>query len=115
MKEYTNGLLVYCQMPFKEEEYKAVRTESTNLVHKALLNLEKVLWDQNYPLAVSYIGGSCKLCKNGCAADHCRNPYLSRIPIEATGINLITTLKKVGIEIAFPVTDCLSRYGLLLW
>lgn len=115
MKEYTNGLLVYCQMPFKKEEFNDVRTESTNLVHKALLSLEKVLWEQNYPLAVSYIGGSCKLCENDCAADHCRNPYLSRIPIEATGINLISTLKQVGIEIKFPVTECLSRYGLLLW
>lgn len=115
MKEYHNGLLVYSQMVFKKDEFDDVRTKSTNLVHKALLHLEKVLWEHNYPLAVSYIGGSCKLCKGECDSEHCRNPYLSRIPIEATGINLIASLKKAGLDIKFPVTDCLTRYGLLLW
>lgn len=113
--EYKNALLVYCQMPVPPEDFEEVRFRSTEKVHKALLHLEQVLREHNKPMVVSFIGGSCKLCKKGCAADRCRNPYLARIPIEATGVNLVKSLHKVGVDIKFPVTDILKRYGLLLW
>ncbi len=114
-EEYKNGLVIYCKMSFNRKEFTEVRYKSTNLVHKALLHLEKVLFDHNVPMAVSFIGGSCKLCKNECAVDKCRNPYTARIPIEAVGINVVSSFRKIGIEIKFPVTDVLNRYGLLLW
>ena len=40
---------------------------------------------------------------------------MARIPMEATGINVIKTLKEVGYDINFPIEDSLSRVGLLLW
>jgi predicted metal-binding protein len=113
--EYENAMLVYTYMSFTESDYNEVRTASTVKIHKALLYLEKVLLDNNISTALSLIGGSCKLCKTGCPQDKCNNPYQSRIPMEATGINVVTTAKKVGINIKFPVTDSLHRCGLILW
>jgi len=114
--EYKNGLLVYCKFDnIKEEEFPEIRKKSTNLLHKELLKLEKICWNNNLPMAISFIGGGCKLCKNGCADDKCRNPYLARIPLEATGINVIKSLEKIEIDVSFPVKETLCRYGLLLF
>jgi predicted metal-binding protein len=114
-QEYKNGLVVHCRMPFTNEDFAAIRSKSTNQVHKALLHLERVLLNNNIPMAISFIGGSCKLCKNECSLDKCRNPYDARIPLEALGVNVVSSLAKVGIHIEFPVVDTICRYGLLLW
>jgi predicted metal-binding protein len=96
-------------------DFDSIRTNSTNELHRSLLKAEKVLWERNQVMAVSLIGGSCKLCKNGCGIDKCNNPDLARIPIEALGINVIKTVENIGIDVTFPITDKLYRIGLLLW
>jgi len=112
--EYANLGIVGITMNIKNN-FNDVRIESTNKLHKALLMLEKELWEGNNPLATSFIGGSCKLCKDGCASDKCRQPAKARIPIEAIGINVIESLKNIDIDVAFPIKNKLSRYGMLLW
>ena len=113
--EYDHTLLVYCRMSFTKENFTTVRRDSTNLVHRTLLEAEKRLWENNYPLAISFIGGSCKLCVQGCDPHRCRHPTLARIPIEATGVNVIKTAATVGLSIDFPPQDYLFRVGLLGW
>lgn len=114
--EYENGLIIYGNFRFRtEEEFADIRTESTNLIHKAALYSEKILCDLNVSTAISFIGGSCKLCKRDCATAGCANPYHSRIPVEALGINLISSLKKIDIDIKFPVIDSFKRIGFILW
>lgn len=108
-------ILYYLKKDIKEKEFESIRSESTNVLHKKLLEMEKICWDNNSPMAVSFIGGSCKLCKNGCSPDRCRLPYMARIPIEATGVNVIESLKRVGIDIKFPPKDTLGRYGVLFF
>ena len=102
-------------MDFNEENYADIRNESTYKLHKALLHLESFLYNNNISTALSFIGGSCKLCKNGCPSDKCNNPYQSRMPMEAVGINVIKTAELVGLKITFPVVDSLYRCGLILW
>jgi len=115
INEYVNCVVVYCSMPFNKGDYSEVRVNSSNLLHRTLLKLENVLRENNHPLALSLIGGSCKLCKSGCNLINCNTPNLARIPLEATGINVVKSLKKIGIEVVFPVKDKITRYGLLLW
>jgi predicted metal-binding protein len=113
--EYQHGMLVFTRMAFTAEDYPEIRTSSTIRIHKALLYLEKLLFLEGVSTPLSFIGGSCKLCKTSCSQDKCNNPYHSRIPMEAAGINVVTTAKKVGIEISFPVKESLLRCGLILW
>ena len=112
--EYDHALLVWCSYPFTEETRSVARKESSLLLHRTLLRAEKVLWDQN-AMVTSFTGGSCKLCETGCDAERCRQPSLSRIPLEAVGINVTKTCHKVGLEIIFPPIGHLRRVGLLLW
>ena len=113
IKKYKKGLLVLVKFDSSIDFAKA-RLESTNKLHKILLQLEKVAFSQDNHFTTSFIGGSCKLCPNGCAEGSCRNTAMSRIPLESTGVDVVETLKKFGIELKFPAKDLIYRVGLLL-
>ncbi len=116
MREYETGLFVMVSYDITDDtEYAIIRNESSVIIHKTLLELEKYMWNHNSSTAISFIGGSCKLCKGGCGKTKCNNPYMSRSPLEATGVNIIKSAKKYGIDIQFPTNRKLIRIGLLLW
>lgn len=116
MSEFDTGLFVLLTFyPKNEDEYKNFRNESSIILHKNLLMLEKWMYNHNASTAISFIGGSCKLCKNGCGKERCNNPYMSRSPLESTGVNIIKSAKKFGIDIKFPANQKLTRIGLLLF
>ena len=83
-------------------------------LHEALLYMEKELFVRGYPLAVSFIGGYCDWCAEGCAKDKCRHPDRARVPWDATGCNVVQSLANIGINVTFNGTD-VCRHGLLLW
>lgn len=112
--EYDNIAILKYEREFCVDNFDIIRTESTNTVHRMLLTLEKYLYENNDSLAISFIGGSCKLCKV-CGKDKCNNPGMARIPLEATGINVIKSLKCVGINIEFPLKDKFYRFGVIAW
>jgi predicted metal-binding protein len=58
-------------------------------------------------------GGSCKFCQK--CTILCSHPEFRAIPIEATGINVVATLEKMGLFLKFPVKKVFYRVGLLFW
>ena len=98
-----------------QSDYNKIRNDSSVILHKALLDLEKWLYHHNSSNAISFIGGSCKLCKGGCGKEKCNNPNMSRAPLEAIGVNIIKSMKQYGIDITFPTEKAIKRVGLLLW
>lgn len=116
MCEYEYGLIVVLTFRItRQSDYNKIRNDSSVMLHKLLLDLEKWMYDHNRPNAISFIGGSCKLCRGGCGKERCNNPYMSRTPIEALGINVIKSMKEYGIKIEFPTDKVMKRIGLLLW
>lgn len=116
MEEYNKGCFVVLSFDIcNEKMYQEIRNESSISLHKLLLELEKVMWKNNNSNAISFIGGSCKLCRGGCGKEKCNNPYLSRSPLEAIGVNIVKSARKYGIEIQFPTEKSFKRIGLLLW
>ena len=114
--EFEHGMFVILEYCFSNStERDEARRESSVTLHKNLLSIEKFLLENDRPTVLSFGAGSCKLCKNGCGKDACNNPYLARSPLEATGCNVIKTLKKYGVNVTFPATDHLLRIGLVLW
>ena len=112
--EFDRMAFVYLEKSL-DGDYDTVRNDSSIQLHRALLECEKWLWEHNNSTALSFIGGSCKLCKNGCAPDRCANPYMARIPVEALGINVVKSAANCGIDISFPPKEYMIRIGLLLW
>lgn len=116
MLEYERGIFVWNQYDISEQDdFQRIRSESSVILHKTLLKIEKWFWDNNMVTAISFGAGSCKLCKDGCGKDRCNNPYASRSPLEATGVNVIKSAKKYGIDISFPTKNSLIRLGLVLY
>lgn len=113
--EFEHAALVWVDMPMTKETYADIRSESSIRLHHAILALEKELVKHGASICLSFIGGSCKLCKNGCGKERCNNPYLARIPLEATGINVVKTVEKYGIHVTFPATTHMMRIGMILW
>jgi predicted metal-binding protein len=113
--EFGNAAFIYKDFIINEENRDTVRSDSTNHIHKCLLNLEKYLYNHNISNSLSFIGGSCKLCKTGCGREKCNNPYSARMPVEAIGINIIKTLAKKGVNVDFPVISKMKRVGLIVW
>jgi predicted metal-binding protein len=116
MQEYDAGLFVSLSYDITDlEDSNIIRNESSVTLHKLLLALEKWMWNHNSPNAISFTAGSCKLCKGGCGKERCNNPYMSRSPLEATGVNVVKSARKYGIDVRFPTNEKLMRIGLLLW
>lgn len=115
IREYDHGVFAKIELPYTEADFTDVRVRSTNDLHRALLKLEGYLWEHNFPMALSFIGGSCKLCKNGCGKERCNNPYQARISMEGVGINVVKSVEKYGISVTFPPQGTLVRVGMLLW
>lgn len=114
--EFNHGMFVILEYYFSDNAKRdEARRESSVTLHKNLLSIEKFLLENNHSTVLSFGAGSCKLCKNGCGKDGCNNPYLARSPLEATGCNVVKTLKKYGVNITFPATNHLLRIGLVLW
>lgn len=116
MDEYDEGLFVVLRYDIhSQEEYSTIRNDSSVTLHRILLQLEKFMWNHDSSTAISFIGGSCKLCKGGCGKEKCNNPYASRSPLEAVGVNVVKSAKKYGIDVRFPTEHQMVRIGLLLW
>lgn len=113
--EFDHIAYIYVKVKIGKSNFEQVRRESNIYLHRALLECEKWLYQRDNSTALSFIGGSCRLCKNGCAPDKCANPYQSRTPVEALGFNVVKSAKQVGLEIVFPPIDYMMRVGLLLW
>lgn len=113
---FDEGVFVYLSYDITDAaDYTKIRNESSVILHKTLLAMEKWMWNHNMPTAISFGAGSCKLCKGGCAKEKCNHPYLSRSPLEATGVNVLKSAKKYGINLSFPTDKKLYRLGLLIW
>ena len=80
-----------------------------------MLKLEGEALKRGYRFAAGFSGGECMLC-NECVGpgETCRHPFLARPSMEAMGIDVVETLRNVGVEIVFPVTDRLELWSLLL-
>ncbi|MBR2215360.1 MAG: DUF2284 domain-containing protein [Selenomonadaceae bacterium] len=114
--EFDKGLLIKLEYQVKTyDSFSDLRRVSSNTLHKTLLMLEKWLWERGKSNAISFGAGSCKLCKDGCGKDKCKNPGLSRCSLEAVGVHVVKTCAMANIPIYFPPTDVLARVGLVMW
>lgn len=114
--EFDEGAFVSLTYEIPDQrQYDAIRNESSVVLQKLLLEIEKWMWNHNRSNAISFGAGSCKLCRGGCGKEKCNNPYLSRSPLEATGVHVIKSAKKYGIDIKFPTDKKLMRIGLVVW
>lgn len=80
-----------------------------------MLELEKAAFNAGYPLALAFVGGSCRLCETcNVKAGVCIHPTRARIPEHAVGINMKKTAEKAGMPIRFPADGSPEPMAILL-
>ncbi len=113
-KKYQTGILIGKNWDLKTEPMEEVREYSGKSIHKMLLNIEKQAINRGYYFAIVFIGGSCRFCTSDICGPRCSHPESGRIPLEATGVDVLKTCEKFGHTIKFPDCKTLWRVGLLL-
>ena len=97
-----------------EEVSKEIRKKSYDL-SEILLKMEAVALQKGYRFAAGFTGGSCHYC-DSCVktGNECKTPYRARPSMEAVGVDVVETLKKVDMDVKFPVSNNVKWWGLLL-
>ncbi len=83
---------------------------------KEVVGIERKLFLAGYDKAFSLVSGSCALCKKCTYPKICKFPKERRPPIEAFSIDLIGTLKNLGIStpVAQHTDELFKYYAIIL-
>lgn len=83
---------------------------------KGAVALERMLFLEGYYKAFSLVGECCALCKTCAYPDECRFPSEKRPSVESFSINMMGTLKNIGMtaQVATQTSQSYNYYGILL-
>lgn len=83
---------------------------------KGTVSLERHLFRQGYDKAFSLVSGSCSLCSKCAYPEACRFPTEKRPTIESLGVDMLGTLKNLGIgaNVAKDPKDLFKYYAIIL-
>ena len=83
---------------------------------KGTVSLERQLFLHGYDKAFSLVAGSCALCKECTYPEACRFPTEKRPTIESLGIDVIGTLKNLGVDtkVAKDPRELFKYYAVIL-
>lgn len=86
-------------------------------LHRLVNQMETHAFKQGFYLAAGLTGGNCHLCRE-CVApqsgESCRHPFEARPSMEAMGIDVVKTCKKVGLPLELSSKKRVRWTGLVL-
>jgi predicted metal-binding protein len=113
-KEYRHGLLYHLTKKFGDpnERFRWARD-----VNKKAFALEREVFLSGFYKAFTFTAAPCNLCeecKN--TRRECRNPLVSRPTLEAFGVDVYATARKLGypLQVVKGYKEDTNRFGLLL-
>lgn len=112
--EYKHIAVIHLKQAVDEPNDRKKWSKKNNL---NLLNLEKTTFLAGYPKAFLLFMDECRACDD-CAAkrDECKHPQLARPCPEALGVDVFSTVKKLGfpIQVLKNVKEEMNRYSFLM-
>ncbi|MBC8458024.1 MAG: DUF2284 domain-containing protein [Deltaproteobacteria bacterium] len=139
MAKYTYAILIQFEKSFSEEMLKIIDehenletlflndkfdecfkkslSPALSILDEIISRVEAKAFMLGHKIAVGYNVGPCVLCDE-CIDVHtsepCRHPYKARTSMEAMGINVFETAKKIGFEFEQPAKNIAVFNGLVL-
>jgi predicted metal-binding protein len=110
---YRYGVVYYEQFNSLSNTWVENGKNSSLALQKFLLARRDELFQQGRVFVTAFGSGSCKLCTE--CSFPCRLPNKALVPLEATGLDVVKTVKKFGVNIKFPVTDSFYRIGAIFY
>jgi len=98
-----------------ERSTSAARWETR--LHRLVNQMETLAFKQGFYLAVGLTGGNCRLCRECVvpqSGELCRHPFEARPSMEAMGIDVVRTCKKVGLPLNLSSKKNVRWTGLVL-
>ena len=117
LQEYSQALLLIGSRQCKNFYLSNARRRAEQVRSwKEVVGIERKLFLEGYDKAISLVSGSCALCKKCKYPERCRFPRERRPPIEAFSIDLIGTLKNLGLStpVAQETKDTFRYYAIIL-
>ena len=117
IQEYTLALLLIGSRQCKDFYLSNARRRAEQVRSwKEVVGIERKLFLEGYDKIISLVSGACALCKKCTYPKACRFPKERRPPIEAFSIDLIGTLKNLGIStpVAQETSDTFRYYAIIL-
>lgn len=117
LKEYSTALLLVGSQTCSEF-YRDTNRKRTDQVRywKGTVSLERFLFLEGYDKAFGLVSGACSLCKECAYPEKCLFPMEKRPTVESLSIDLIGTLKNIGIgtPIAMDLKETFKYYSIIL-
>jgi len=111
---YEKGIIVYNLFDnYDKTEWIKCGKQSSLVIHQEILKIKDNLFKTGHYFVLGLSAGSCKLCEK-CTIP-CKNPSQSLLPVEATGINVVSLMQKFNINVRFPINDSFYRVGMVLY
>lgn len=117
LKEYSQALLLIGSRQCKDFYLNNAKRRAEQVRSwKEVVGIERQLFLKGYDKAISLVSGSCALCKKCTYPKACRFPQERRPPIEAFSIDLIGTLKNLGMRtpVAQKPDDSFKYYAIII-
>lgn len=112
LPRYASGTF-YIEKFVVEGDHIVQSKESSLSIHRNILLKRGILFNDGHYFSIGFGAGSCKLCKK--CTFPCPIPWQSLIPLEATGLNIVETLRRHNIVIEIPVKTHFHRVGGLFY
>ncbi len=117
LNEYSTALMLVGSQN-RNDFYKDSNRNRTDQVKywKGTVSLERMLFLQGYDKAFSLVSGACSLCKKCAYPEACLFPVEKRPTVESFYIDLIGTLKNLGIDtkVAMELHETFKYYSIIL-
>ena len=117
LSEYSTALLLIGNQKCSEF-YRASNKNRLDQVRywKGTVSLERYLFLEGYDKAFGLVSGACSLCRKCAYPENCRFPMQKRPTVESLGIDLIGTLKNIGIgtQVAVDLKQTFKYYSVIL-
>lgn len=110
---YKHGIIFYEAFPVITSEWKKLGQTSSLKIQKTVLAKREELFNTGHYFVTAFGSGSCKICPE--CQFPCRFPQKSLVPLEATGIDVVRMMEKVGVSLKFPVKKIFYRIGVVLY
>lgn len=112
--EYTSGVVFHFEKAVERPEDRHAWTKE---VSRGLVALERAVFLAGYQKAFMLMMDSCGLCAE-CAEtrEKCKQPRLARPTPEALGVDVFTTVRRLGypIQVLRDTTETMNRFAFLL-
>ncbi|UCE16154.1 MAG: DUF2284 domain-containing protein [Candidatus Bathyarchaeota archaeon] len=90
-------------------------------LHDIVMEVERQAHNRGYFFAIGYVASTCYLCWDpanpfgGCdTKSSCKYPYAARPSVEASGMDIFSTYRNVGLKLKMASPEKLSWIGLVL-